>query len=82
MYFCFLGNQNQCQKVTFMNYCQYSPPYIDIIWTVFVALVLYTGVAFYDTMKILSFSHHAHFFMVLTLNVITIFVAALFCIYA
>jgi hypothetical protein len=55
-----------------------SSPYIDIILTLFVALVLYIGVAFYDNMKILSFSHHSHFFMVLTLTIFTVFVAALF----
>jgi hypothetical protein len=55
---------------------------MDIILTLFVSLVLYIGVAFYGTMKISSFSHHIHFFMVLTLTVFTVFVAALFYIYA
>jgi len=63
-------------------YCQYSSSYMDIILTLFVALVLQIGVECYDIMKIVSFSHHTHLCMVLTLNVVTVFVAALFCTYA
>jgi hypothetical protein len=54
---------------------------MDTILTLFVALVLYTGVAFCDIMKILSFSYHIHFFMVLSPIIVPFFVVAVFYIY-
>jgi hypothetical protein len=52
---------------------------MDISWTHSVALLLYTGVALCDIIKMLYFSHHIHFLMVITTTVVTVSVANCNC---